>query len=66
VSQNRTRQWTDNVVRENEFLARHDGATIEHLEPAGQFPYWRYRAVVPGSEPVESADLGDLLDQLEA
>lgn len=59
-------QWTDNVVRENRFLAQHDGATVEHLPPVGTCPDWRYRAIVPGRKPVESADLGDLMNQLEA
>jgi hypothetical protein len=66
MSVNRKRQWTDNVVRESKFKSEHDGARIDHLEPGADIPYWRYRAVVPGREPVESSDLGDLPDQLEA
>jgi hypothetical protein len=58
-------KWADNVVRESTFLAQHDGATIERLPPCGSIPYWRYRGVVPGGMPVESADLGELLDELE-
>jgi hypothetical protein len=59
-------KWHDNVVRKDRFLAEHDGATIEHLPPTDSVPYVRYQGTVPGRSPVEAADLGQLLDQLEA
>lgn len=55
----------DNVALEQEFLAAHDDATITRSTASRSEPV-RYTGTVPGYDPVESFDLGNLLCVLQA